>query len=334
MSLQRLMLDTLINDISQWAINAPNKDFYIATGLLIFFSIVGFIGSFSYLNQKRIMQDTPTSKIRSAAQGYVELKGNGHYLEGEMIEAPLSGKNCIWYQFSVQEYRRTGRDKDGKSKWDWVTIDSGLSDEVFLIKDETGECIIDPDGASVITKVKESWYGRSRDPKNSDTPSNVLFRINIGGFSFGRKKFRFEEQRIHSGEDLYSIGLFKTTGGADTKLNMTEDVRQIIKEWKSDSANLLEKFDTNKDGEIDVEEWQAIQDEAFNHVMEQHKDLRAKPRINIMSKTQDTRKPYILSAIPESQLIKQLNIYIALFLSMFFLFGIPAAVIITARALN
>ena len=59
------------------------------------------------------MEDTPTSKIRSAAQGYVELSGHGELMEGPKIIAPLTSKYCTWYSYKVEERRRSGKN----SQW-------------------------------------------------------------------------------------------------------------------------------------------------------------------------------------------------------------------------
>src|SRR5690606_26803908 len=43
-------------------------------------------------SQARHLLDTPTSKIRSAAQGYVELYGVLEALPGASVQGPLTGK--------------------------------------------------------------------------------------------------------------------------------------------------------------------------------------------------------------------------------------------------
>ena len=76
--------------LKHWAKSGPADDFWLwAIGLLIA-AIVGFLISFITLHRKRIIEDTPTSKIRSAAQGYVELIGYGQLMEGQPIVAPLT----------------------------------------------------------------------------------------------------------------------------------------------------------------------------------------------------------------------------------------------------
>ena len=57
-------------------------------------STAAFAGSYVMMRRARLMEDTPTSKIRSAAQGYVELSGRVRMPEGVSIRCPLSDTGC------------------------------------------------------------------------------------------------------------------------------------------------------------------------------------------------------------------------------------------------
>src|SRR5690606_32876337 len=54
------------------------------------------------LSEARFLLNTPTSKIRSAAQGYVELYGTLDELPGGQLEAPLTGTACLWWRFRIE----------------------------------------------------------------------------------------------------------------------------------------------------------------------------------------------------------------------------------------
>ena len=116
-------------------------------GITIALSATG-IGSFASglwsiksLKKARYLLDTPTSKIRSAAQGYVELYGE--LKEGEsLLSSPLSGNSCVWWSFSIDKQVRD--DRDNKS---WQQVEKGTSSELLCLNDGTGECWIDPAGA-------------------------------------------------------------------------------------------------------------------------------------------------------------------------------------------
>ena len=305
--------------MTEWIHNSPSDDFWVFAAILIALTIAGFLGSFYFFYRKRIMEDTPTSKIRSAAQGYVELRGFGELMDGPPIIAPLTGTTCTWYGYKIEEHRRTGK----KSKW--VTIDSSDSTELFLITDDTGKCIIDPDGAGVTTATRDVWYGNSRRPQGRPLGKRGPLSVLAGG------RYRFTERRMHPGEPLYAIGLFKTVGGAGGEYNIDADVRDLLKEWKRDSEALLAEFDKNRDGQIDMDEWQAVRDGAFKEVMARQQEQRSVPPANVMGKTLDRRRPYILSAIPQDILIRRFYMYAMGLLVTFFVCGALATWIIGVR---
>ncbi len=97
-----------MDGIISWAQLSPTDQFWFYTGPLIAAAVVAFIYAYKFFYRKRLIEDTPTSRIRSAAQGYVELDGQSQLMDGPTIVAPLSGKPCTWYSFTVEEKRQTG----------------------------------------------------------------------------------------------------------------------------------------------------------------------------------------------------------------------------------
>ena len=136
---------------------------------------------------------------------------------------------------------------------------------------------------------------------------------------------------MHPGELLYALGLYKTVGGASSQFNVNNDVRDIISEWKSDSEALMAKFDKNKDGEIDMEEWQAVREEANQAVLARHAEEKNTPPVNVMSNTRDRRRPYLLSAMSQSSLIKRYYYYSSSLIILFFICGTIATWMIGVR---
>lgn len=309
--------------LKHWAKTGPADDFWLwAIGLLVA-ALVGFFICFNSLHRKRIIEDTPTSKIRSAAQGYVELNGYGQLMEGQPIVAPLTGTICTWYKYSVDEHRQSGKNSK------WITIRSGTSEELFLIKDETGQCIIDPEGAHVTSTNKDVWHGAETNPQGGPLTANKK-RSFLSGLGRHRR-YRYTEERLHTDESLYAIGLYKTVGGAGAKFDINEDVRELIREWKTDSETLKKNFDVDNNGEIDLQEWQKVRQAAYDHVVEKHGEQKTLPPVNIMNKTNDSRRPFILSAIEENDLINRLHIYSVLSLSVFILCGSLSTLLMSFR---
>ena len=84
---------------------------------------------------------------------------------------------------------------------------------------------------------------------------------------------------------------------------------------------MLAKFDTNKDGEIDMEEWQAVREAALQEVMAKHGERKAEAPVNMMARTRDKRRPYLLSALPQHSLIRRYQLYAAALIVLFFVSG-------------
>ncbi|MBS0286647.1 MAG: hypothetical protein JSR17_05085 [Proteobacteria bacterium] len=170
--------------------------------MLIFFGIFTLFFFYKwYKNFKnaRDIEDTPKAKIRSAAQGYVEIEGKQKYAGNKPIIAPLSLLPCTWYRYTI--------DQGAKDKW--YRLEQGESSQNFMVFDDTGECVINPIGAQITCAYKESWYGFNRYPKGK--PRNIIWRLicYLGNY-------RYTEWRMEENSYLYVAGNFSTTTDATT----------------------------------------------------------------------------------------------------------------------
>lgn len=303
-------------DLLTWARYSPPDDFWVAAGVLILLCIGGFIGAFWFYLRKSVIEDTPTSRIRSAAQGYVELVGMGKLMDGPPIIAPLTGTICTWFSYRIEERRRTGKNTN------WVTVEKGVSDDLFLIQDETGACVIDPEGASVTPGANDVWYGSSKQP---------MTRPRGGGWNLIGGRYRYHEERLHPDEPLFAIGLFKTVGGAGGDFNVDADMRELLREWKRHSESLLKIYDKNKDGQLDMEEWQEVREAAYRKVMADYNKREGSTPTNVMGRTGDLRRPYLLSAVSQRGLERRFTYYTAGLIALFFIAGSAATWLISMR---
>ena len=202
------------------------------------------------LSEARFLLNTPTSKIRSAAQGYVELYGVLDELPDGQQQAPLTGTPCLWWRFKIEEY-----DDDGKRKR-WRVIESGVSEALVRLKDATGECLINPKGAEVRPSTRQVWSGSERHPRGLSEGVGLLGML----FSAG-SQYRYTEERLHVGQPLYAIGDFRTQGGTEA-FDLTLAQGAVVREWKSDFAGMLQRFDSNGDGQLDPAEWERMRESA------------------------------------------------------------------------
>ena len=314
----------MFSSIVEWAHYSPQIDFWTVVSLLTLGAVTSFIYAFDFFSRKRLIEDTPTSKTRSAAQGYIELIGKGKLMDGPPIIAPLSGKQCVWYRYKITEKRGSGKNSST------VTIAEGVSEELFLLVDDTGSCIIDPDGAKVTCRTSDHWHGYTAWPSSLNTAYT-----NKGGRGYGPiPNFTYWEERLQLNDQLYAIGLYNTVGGTGGDFGLDDDVRDLVREWKRDSEMLLKKYDKNNDGQLDMREWETMRRDALQTVLTRHDRLKDAPPANVMSKTCDSRCPYILSAVPQNRLVRRLYHYSLGLLFLFFVCGTIVTWLIGLRLSN
>lgn len=278
------MLDQLTRDI----LAAPPGQFFgaLSAAAVVSAGLVWF--GLSRLKRLQLIANTPTSRIRSAAQGYLELKGTARALEGPPVIAPLTLTPCTWYSYRVQ---RRSSGNNGRNSW--RTIESGTSDALFAIDDETGRCVIDPEGASVIPSFSENWHGRSRHGGRGRRHGVM--------FGFGQH-YRFQERRIVDGDPLFALGHFSTHRAADA-MNRREEIASVLRAWKADRTALLERFDADGDGEIDLEEWDKARAAAETEVDARHREAAVAEGFHILARPAARRLPFLIAARDEQTLI-------------------------------
>jgi len=303
------------DSLQTWVLNLPQGKFYLYLLVCIIASVAGFIFAFIFFRRARIIEDTPTSKIRSAAQGYVELAGRGELMEGEPIIAPLTTIPCTWYRYKVEEMH--GR--HGSS-----VVESGTSDELFILVGRTGRCVIDPEDAVVNCKTKKVWYESSYPSRrNSHKSGSLLGRLS--------GHYRYTEERMHPGEPLYAIGMFLSVGGGAESFNTDAEVRDVLALWKKNPTALLKHFDSNGDGELDVQEWEAVRKAAYDRVRREQSTRSVEPPTHLMKKPQYDNRPYLLSVYPQYELIKRYKLKAGGCLAGFFVAGSAAVWMATLR---
>ncbi len=244
-----------------FALHANDKRIWlIAMGLVAF---IGFFVWSSTFKHARTIADIATSRIASAAQGYVEVYGRACVATENLIVSPLSGVACVWFRYWV--YTKDNSDRE------WREISSGVSDTTFEINDVTGSCVVDPDYAEVVAPERRVSY---------------------------QGDYKHVEELLYAGS-IYVLGEFSTIGDANSVLNLKEDVSFLLAEWKKDPVNLKKRFDLNGDGEIDLREWELARRAAIREVEQQHREIRKETGVHIMRAPRDNRLFLISSLSPQ-----------------------------------
>jgi hypothetical protein len=254
--------------------------------------IAGGTAALRWLGIARLIEDTPQSRIRSAAQGYVELSGNGLPLPGTRNLAPLTQRPCVWWRYRVS--RRTERGSGKSRREAWETVASGTSSVAFLLDDDTGQCVVQPDGAEVVPVESTTWYGDTPWPKTA-APARMTFT--------GGREFRYLEERIYEHERLYALGDFRSTASA-TEAGHATAAAELLVEWKRDQPALLQRFDTDRDGRIGLEEWEAARTAAKAAVLERSREQGVRENWHVLCRPDDGRL-FLLAALPSGDLARR-----------------------------
>jgi hypothetical protein len=243
-------------------------------------AIISLFAWYSTLSRLHTLKSTPTSRIVSAAQGYVELIGRGKLGTPPLI-SKLRVLPCLWYRWKVEQRNE---------KNDWTTLEQGESSDHFVLNDGSGDCVIDPTHAEIITLHRDEWFSGT---------------------------YRYTEWKLIQNDPLYAIGEFKTIGGSNATLNHNDLVKQVLIEWKMDNATLLKRFDLNGNGILDMDEWmlarQAAKREAHKRLAQAH----AEADTHFMLKPHDG-KLFLLSNLSPEKLVGRFALWAWLHLTIFF----------------
>lgn len=248
--------------------------------------------AFRAMHTARLIEDTPTSRVRSAAQGYVELSGRVRALQGAATAAPLTGRPCVWWRFRIQQ-KVERRTKSGRRE-SWRTINSGRSEQPFLLDDGTGECIVQPSGAEMLISESTTWYGDAPWPPREQQGQAPRAR--------GRE-YRYHEDRIYEHEQVYVLGQFSTVGGARAG-NLEAEAAALLSGWKRDQAALVERFDQDGDGRVSLEEWERAHELARQIALERRSERPVEAALHTVGKPADGRL-FMIAAFPEGDVAKR-----------------------------
>lgn len=166
----------------------------------------------------------PVSSIASAAQGYVELSGIA--TKEPPISTPRHGEPCVWF-------RSWTFARDHKNLW--RLVDYTQSKQVFQLEDDSGVCTVNPQGAEVVHLPRRTSYQHNH---------------------------RYVEEYLPANQPLYLIGHLDTRHHFTSEVTIKKHMGHLISDWKANPTKMLFRFDLDRNGEIDQEEWEKARAEA------------------------------------------------------------------------
>jgi len=156
-----------------------------------------FFRGFPFLKRKQLIEDTPTSTVRAASLGAVEISGTvaGPYA----LISPLSETDCFYYHAIARGSSR--EDKEAKEEILYAP---------FFLDDGTGRVMIDPRGAE--TDLQPS-VDDDYSPSSGDAfTRHFLVRHGIPS----QYPAHLEEYCIRPGDHLYVLGTLRENPGLES----------------------------------------------------------------------------------------------------------------------
>jgi phage terminase Nu1 subunit (DNA packaging protein) len=198
-----------------------------------------FASVFNYWRLLKITE-APLSTIAAAAQGYVELYGKAK--TDKLLKTPYQSIPCVWYRAWVY----ANREVEGED--DTIEIGGKLlnyteSQLNFSLDDGTGQCTVNPKGAEVVYFEARTW--RKND-------------------------HRYVEEYLPVNKPIYVIGQLDTRHDVLDDEAVKKYLIEKLNDWKSNKQQLLNRFDQNRDGQIDMVEWEQARQEAHKQVLAEH----------------------------------------------------------------
>lgn len=265
--------------------------FHEIAGICIGLGVFAF--GFRILRKKWLIDNTPTSKVRSVAMGMAEVKGKA--AQRGMLKSRLCMTECAFFKFLIER-----QVKDSKGRTHWEVVEQGASSNYFYVEDETGKLLVDPLDVEDIM-----------DPDYCVTDTK------------GGKVMRYTEWYIQPGDNIYIFGTVRKFN--DNINDRKERLAQKLRELKANKGKLMQ-FDADKDGQISVEEWDKAVKAAEEELLKEELSPKGSPEDDIVIAKGDMEKTFIISDKSENDISKRLLLLSAAFV----IIGIAVAAGLTA----
>ena len=153
-----------------------------------------FIRAFQDLRVRRLIENTPTARIRSMAMGLVEI--DGEVIPRSEHSAPFSGKACAYWEVDISTRTRNNG---------WSIVHRSASGSPFFVRDDTGIALVYPKDSDcrVQAQVEETCMG-------INLPSCYMEYMDAEHLALRHvwmlSTLRFRERTLEEGQRVFVLG--------------------------------------------------------------------------------------------------------------------------------
>ncbi len=170
----------------------------LSTAAVLAGPVLAHVG-FRALRVKRLIEETPRSRIRSMAMGLVELEGR--VSERSRVTAPFSGRPCAYWEVEIAT--RSSSSRNGYRRW--TTVHRNRSGHPFYLSDETGSVLVYPQGAECRLE-----FGVEEETNGLGVPEPYSGYMHDQGLAlravWALGPMRFRERTLEDGAAIYVLG--------------------------------------------------------------------------------------------------------------------------------
>ena len=184
---------------------------FAAVGMVL--GVYWFYKGFRLLQRKRLILNTPASRIRSASMGLVEISGLA--TGPHVIASPLKQAECYYYRSIAWQLKQQGKNTQ------WVKVAEETLHVPFYVDDNTGKVLVDPRGAEMDLHCDLSeQYHKSilfDGPSMPGSVANFLMKYGVDP----DKRIKIEEYCIKPKNFLFVLGTLSQNPGLDAGIRPT-----------------------------------------------------------------------------------------------------------------
>lgn len=184
-------------------------------GALLAFVGLGYVST--YARMKRA--DPVDVRQLDDQSGVVELTGTARRHEAT-DSSPFTDTESLVHRWRVV---RRNPDQSGPEGPKWSTVDTGTETHPFLLDDGAGTVLVDPEGASLELRTRESIEVDGGESPPAAVTDYVETTEDVGRVDERRR--RFYEDRIEPGDAVHVLGPVRET---DTPVDQPDDVAAVV----------------------------------------------------------------------------------------------------------